>query len=142
VLHGLKGSASTVGAQLLAQAAAQAEACCKRGTRPELDGVRSAAQQTLDAIAPEAKPPAWLPAEGGVAKTALSPNELGLLQRLVKLIETNDLEMLEVFDTLRGQTPLGQRQRWAALESAIDVLDLQRARSMCQEMLQSAEEAA
>jgi two-component system, sensor histidine kinase and response regulator len=137
VLHGLKGSASTVGAQVLAQAAAQAEAYCKRGTRPELDAVRDAARQTLDAIAEATPQPDPVPLREAAAGAELTPHELDLLQRLLKLIEMNDLEMLEVFEALRAQTPVAQRQRWAELEQAIDALDLQRAQSMCRKMLRA-----
>ncbi|MEN9382911.1 MAG: hypothetical protein RL323_54, partial [Pseudomonadota bacterium] len=137
VLHSIKGSASTVGAQLLAQAAAQAEAQCKRGTLPDLGDLRHAAQQTLVAIAGSTPGVGPAPLPFAEANMDLTADERVLLKRLKALIEMNDLEMLEVFETIRAQTPAHRQQRWADLESAIDALDLQRALAICNKALEA-----
>jgi two-component system sensor histidine kinase/response regulator len=151
-LHTLKGNAATLGATALSAKAAQLEAVCKSGigveTLPkaldQLQPLLADAQQSLlqasELLAPPSTPdPHNLATTAPHAQDAqqqalLTEDQTTSLRALDALLAASDLEALSYFAEVRAQLH-GQEALCAALEEALQDLDLEKAHGLCQAAL-------
>jgi HPt (histidine-containing phosphotransfer) domain-containing protein len=131
VFHDIKGTAATVGATRLSAAAGAGEATLKQhlgqgGALPPfpepfaqaVDEGLALLQQVMDAYAPPAAPVAVAPS----APVANAAQRLHLLERLLPLIEAQDMEALDLFDELNALGLEGDAA--SALCAAMDAVDM------------------
>ncbi len=135
-LHTLKGTSATVGAQPLADLAARAEAACKRGDRPDLTDLQDMAEHIRELLTPDHETAIATPALA--ASTPVSPQELDLLKNLQTLLTTNDMGMFELVEALQTLVSADAPSRWQALAEAVENLDTDQAKRLCDQALQSA----
>jgi two-component system, sensor histidine kinase and response regulator len=137
ILHSIKGASATVGAERLSREAAQAEGTARRGEWPSLAQLKATAQRTLDALDPAAVGPD--PTLSGPVAGALGLTSFQVegLTRLLKLAESNDMEVLEVMDTLLGMASEDTRSGWLPLQQAVDSLDFQQVRVLVDGLLKA-----
>jgi len=155
-MHTLKGTAALIGAVHLSRAAAVLEKTCRDAPETVLHPEQTAAlhsavqstqqalAQALDALEAQLLPPvATAPGSGsGVAADVQDPAALqDALAALVPLLAASDLHALEVFATLRPRFDVLPQAELAALEAALQRLDLQAALRVCQAAQRSLQEA-
>ncbi|TSE30161.1 PAS domain S-box protein [Tepidimonas taiwanensis] len=156
LLHTLKGTAATVGAQRLADAAAQAERAVKAqlaaGDRalppvppwwPALADELAVTADALHRVLAELQARGWVPpAEEGAADAARADPARwrAELQRLQALLATSDMEALDVHDRLLADAAIAADARWAPLHQAMETMDFAAAQAACAALLATAEE--
>ncbi|OYT92899.1 MAG: hypothetical protein CFE43_06390 [Burkholderiales bacterium PBB3] len=142
-LHTLKGLASTVGARHLAHVAAQLEGRCKSALPlSEHPPIVSALQVAIDATLRELTPalvqyaavqsepdPSAAPSLGDVQAFRAE------LSALAALLESNDMQALEVYAGLRTTYRMALGPAVVALDQAMDGLEFAKALACCQALL-------
>jgi PAS domain S-box-containing protein len=139
VLHTLKGTASTVGAQALAQAAAATEQAVKAAA---VDPNAPLPKDWCDGLmveiarAAEALQQVQVDLGGGfpVAKAlpvtdpdTVLQHWLPRLQQLVDLLAVSDMEALELHDEMLQDAAVASDPRWQALHQAMEQMDFEQA---------------
>jgi PAS domain S-box-containing protein len=135
VVHDLKGTAATVGATQLSADAAEVEATLKHHLGqdaplpPFPEGFAQAVAQGLDllqqvvsALTPPATPPSVSEDTAPDTPGGSAAQRLHLLERLLPLLETQDMEALDLFDELNALGLEGDAA--SALCAAMDTVDM------------------
>lgn len=124
-LHTLKGVASVVGADALADVARQAEQSCKQGAQWDLQRLQAIASQTRQGLLDLgiAAPPQER-AEYEPTQSVLTSAEHEILMRMLPLLEESDMEVFTEMDNLLAT---GDTGRWAALDDVVQTMDFARA---------------
>jgi HPt (histidine-containing phosphotransfer) domain-containing protein len=144
--HTLKGVAATLGAQSLAQAAADVEQLAKAGEsvlrlEPALAHLRHMAEQTrseLDAAIQALASSDATTVQGSNAVIGSNPEEArAALHKLHELLENNDLGALEHYSNSQALFADAPEELLSALEFALQELNLEAALEAC-DQLQSA----
>ena len=157
-LHTLKGTAATVGAQALADAAAQAERAVKAALAdgaatvpavvpdwwPALTQALQATAEALPRVLAELVARGLVPpepqAEAASAGADADPARWReLLQRLHALLQASDMEALDLHDQLLADPAVAQDARWASLHQAMEAMDFEAAAAAAQALLASAQ---
>ncbi len=142
LLHTIKGTASTLGADALASASSQAENAIRAGELPDLSELHTSAQATLAAMKALITGTGSLevPDQATIAfaetSTHLSAEHRNDLTELLTLLNGNDMEVFKVIERLQS-LPQGLRnsRRWQTLVQAIDALDFESAAHNCESLL-------
>ncbi|WP_460510219.1 response regulator [Hydrogenophaga soli] len=139
VLHTLKGMASTVGAQALAQAAAAAEQTVKAAASdPDAplaqdwrDGLLAEMARTAEVLQ-QVQADLGMPASAAQASPEADPQAvlqhwLPRLQQLADLLAVSDMEALELHDEMLQDAAVASDPRWQALHQAMEQMDFEQA---------------
>ncbi len=156
-LHTLKGTAATVGAQPLADAAAQAERAVKAALAdgagavpavvppwwPALAQALQATAEALPRVLAELVARGLVPPESGAEATRAGADAdparwRESLQRLYTLLQASDMEALDLHDQLLADPAVAQDARWAPLHQAMEAMDFEAAAAAAQALLASA----
>jgi PAS domain S-box-containing protein len=157
-LHTLKGTAATVGAQPLADAAAQAERAVKAALAegagavpaavpdwwPALAQALQATAEALPRVLAELVARGLVPPESGAEATRAGADAdparwRESLQRLYTLLQASDMEALDLHDQLLADPAVAQDARWAPLHQAMEAMDFEAAAAAAQALLASAQ---
>ncbi|MGM9428051.1 PAS domain S-box protein [Hydrogenophaga sp. MI9] len=144
-VHQLKGSASVVGAERLAQEAASAERMLRpdsadtapRGHSARIQSLVPLLGDFLRSLADEAGPapvspgPAWAPDGDPDADAAC----LDALRPIKLLLDDADMSAIDAFDGWLEKHPAAHGARYQPLRAAMDLMDLQAAGEACARLL-------
>lgn len=137
-IHTVKGTASTLGANRLADQAAHLERLCKDGdvsrvTASELEQLAAAVRETQEALAKViaqidnvAAPAASTPADASAVRSALN--------ELVSLLEADDMAALEKFAEVRDTISAASGEDLEALEVAMQNLNFADGLAVCRKV--------
>lgn len=148
-VHQLKGSASVVGGEQLAQEAAQVEQMLRpggpdtgarvRGTG--LQGLGLSLERFLQSLDGDADPEPTPPALPGTPD--VDPGEsaacIDALRPIRSLLEEADMSALDAFDDWMALHPAARGERYRRLRETMDQMDLQAAAAECALLLLAAE---
>ena len=143
-LHTLKGLAATVGATQLAKIAAQLETLAKAGIAPSEQGLavsrlRTSVLATVQALEPLMQ--RFSPAPVSIMGPAMSDDQLRAeLTNLLVLLQSSNMQALDVFETIRQTQGLQRNQVLGPLGDAIKGLDFVAAAALCETHLSQSPE--
>lgn len=130
LMHQLKSSTAAVGAEILAQACANAEQFLRgnpgeiRGGAAVLADVDVAAERTRAALAPWLAKQPSAPALTGAATGPLPEDLIAHLRTLKSLLDQADIEAIELYERLLRQEPRVLAQDFARFNGLMEQMDL------------------
>jgi two-component system sensor histidine kinase/response regulator len=144
-LHTLKGNAGTLGATALAAEAGKLEKLCSTDSGMQecekglglFEILVRSTQKTLNAAiaALESQSSSTRPVPANTSGQPVSAAVIAALRRIAELAKASDLEALQVFAQARDLLSALPIQSVDALDSALQDMDLEKARTLCEDML-------
>lgn len=142
LLHTVKGTASALGAEVLAHVCAEAEMIARTANLPDLAELRATVASTLEAaqthtaaLSSDAPPSAH---QDGGSVPVLTPKNKADLKNLCLLLRAQDMEVFEALDRLTDlPAVLLNSQRWNKMVRAVDSMDFAGAAGECESLLEA-----
>ncbi|MEN9384063.1 MAG: hypothetical protein RL323_1206 [Pseudomonadota bacterium] len=142
LLHTVKGTASALGAEVLAHVCAEAEKIARTANLPDLAELRATVASTLEAaqthtaaLSSDAPPSAH---QDGGSVPVLTPKNKADLKNLCLLLRAQDMAVFEALDRLTDlPAVLLNSQRWNKMVRAVDSMDFAGAAGECESLLEA-----